>query len=214
MPYDRKLIDYVPPYYDELLESSEILSSEDEEFSRLHANIDDLLLQFNVSTATWGLREWERICGFVTDASKTVDERRSNVIARLRGYGVVTIEHIKKITDSYYAGDTEITEKPSEYKIVIKFTSEFGVPTGISELQSLLREIIPSHLVLEYDFKFVLYRDIVGVTYHALTDLTYAELLVHFAEYNEVPNDALTTYSNDQLTVYPFAQIERGELNG
>lgn len=214
MPYDRKLIDYVPPYYDELLESSEILSAEDAEFARLNAGIDDLLLQFNVSTATWGLREWERICGIETDTTKSVSERRSNVIARFRGYGVVTIEHIKKITDSYYAGETEIIEKPSEYKIVIKFTSEFGVPAGITELQKLLREIIPSHLDIDYDFKFILYRDIVGVTYHSLTDLSYAELLVHFTEYKGVSNDVLSRYTNDQLTISPIARIERGEFNG
>lgn len=214
MPYNRKLIDYVPPYYDELLESREILSAEDAEFARLNASIDDLLLQFNVSTATWGIVEWERICGLVSDSTKPLAERRSNVIARLRGYGVVTVEHIKKITDSYYAGETEIIEKPSEYRIVIKFTSEYGVPSGISELQKLLREIIPSHLVLDYDFKFILYRDIVGVTYHALTDLSYAELLVHFTEYRGVSNEVLSGYSNNQLAIYPFAQIERGELSG
>lgn len=182
MRYDRKLIDYVPTYYDELLESSEILSAEDAEFARLNASIDDLLLQFNVSSATWGLREWERICGIITDTSKTLGERRSNVKARLRGYGVVTAEHIKNIADGYYGGETEITERYSEYIIVIKFTSSYGIPSNLSDLTEILREIIPAHLAIEYEFKFVTY-DILNESY-----TSYDELIATNYTYDEVLN--------------------------
>lgn len=180
MLYNRKLIDYVPNYYDELLESRELLSAEDAEFARLNASIDDLLLQFNVSTATWGLREWERICGITTDVNKTLGERRSNVKARLRGAGVVTAEHIKNVADGYYGGETEIVERFAEYTVVIKFTSSYGVPTNIEDLQAVLREIIPAHLAIEYEFKFVTY-DILKRTYATYNDvlatgLTYSEL--------------------------------------
>lgn len=183
MPYNRKLIDYVPPYYDELLESSELLSAEDAEFARLNASIDDLLLQFNVSTATWGLREWERICGITIDANKTLGERRSNVKARLRGYGVVTANHIKSVADGYYGGETEIIEKYSEYTIVIKFTSSYGIPTNLADLQAVLREIIPAHLAIEYVFKFVTY-DVLKGTYATYNDVlatgfTYADLITN-----------------------------------
>jgi len=183
MRYDRKLIDYVPTYYDELLESSEILNAEDAEFARLNASIDDLLLQFNVSTATWGLREWERICGIVTDVNKTLGERRSNIKARLRGAGVVTIPQIKSVADGYYGGETEIIERFSEYIIVIKFTSSYGIPSNLSDLEEILREIIPAHLAIEYVFKFVTY-DIMKNSYSTYNDVlatefTYAELITN-----------------------------------
>ncbi|MFJ7665320.1 putative phage tail protein [Lysinibacillus sp. NPDC097162] len=183
MPYDRRLLDYVPSYYEELLESSELLSAEDAEFARLNANIDDLLLQFNVSTATWGLREWERICGIASDANKTLGERRSNVKARLRGYGVVTKQHIKSVADGYYGGETEVIERFSEYIIVIKFTSSYGIPSNLSDLQGILREIIPAHLAIEYEFKFVTY-DILKSAYATYNDVlatgfTYAQLITN-----------------------------------
>lgn len=185
MPYDRKLIDYVPPYYDELLESSEILSAEDAEFVRLNVSIDDLLLQFNVSTATWGLREWERICGITTDTNKTLGERRSNVKARLRGYGVVTVEHIKNIADGYYGGETEITERYADYVIVIKFTSSYGIPSNLTDLQDVLREFIPAHLAIEYKFKFVTYGMLKS------TILTYGEIKANGKTYEELKNGGL-----------------------
>lgn len=183
MPYNRKLIDYVPTYYAELLESTELLSTEDAELSRLHANIDDLLLQFNVSTATWGLREWERICGITPDSSRTIGERRSNVKARLRGYGVVTVEHIKNVADGYYGGETDIIERYADYTIVVKFTSSYGIPSNLSDLQDVLREIIPAHLAIEYEFKFVTY-DILRQTYATYdavvaTGFTYGQLITN-----------------------------------
>lgn len=183
--YNRNLIDYVPPYYNELLESREILSAEDAEFARLNASIDDLLLQFRVSTATWGLREWERICGIPTDTSKTLGERRSNVKARLRGAGVVTAGHIKNVADGYYGGETEIIEKPSEYTVVIKFTSSYGVPTNLTDLQSVLREIIPAHLAIAYEFKFVTYGILKG------TYATYDALASGGKTYDEIKNGGI-----------------------
>ena len=181
--YDRKLIDYVPPYYDELLESSEILSAENAEVARLNASINDLLAQFNVATATWGLREWERIAGVTTDATKTIGERRSVVIAKLRGAGVVTVEHVENIAESFQGGDIEVIERYADYTIVIKFVSSFGIPSNLSDLTDILREIIPAHLAIEYEFKFVTYDRVKGdyVTYDALlaAGFTYEQLITN-----------------------------------
>lgn len=181
--YDRKLIDYVPHYYDEMLESSEILSAENTEVARLNASINDLLTQFNVSTATWGLREWERIAGVVTDVSKPLGERRSVVIAKLRGAGVVTVEHVENVAEAYQGGDIEVIERYADYVVVIKFVSSFGIPSNLSDLTDILREIIPAHLAIEYEFKFFTYDMAKGAyaTYDALlaTGFTYDELLTN-----------------------------------
>ncbi len=181
--YDRKLIDYVPPYYDELLESSEILSAENAEVARLNASINDLLTQFNVATATWGLREWERIVGITTDVSKPLGERRSVVIARLRGAGVVTVARVENVAEAFQGGDIEVVERYADYTIVLKFVSDYGVPSNIDDLTAILREIIPAHLAIEYEFKFVTY-DVLKRTYATYgavlsTGFTYSELITN-----------------------------------
>jgi len=169
--YERNLIDYVPPYYSELLESIEILSAENAEIAKLNADIDDLLAQFNVSTATWGLIEWERIAGITTDQEKTLGERRSVVIARLRGAGVVTKAHIKSVSEAFLGGEIEVSEKYAEYIITIKFINMYGVPSNLVDLTDILREIIPAHLGIEYEFKFVTYEMFrkTGRTYDAIS---------------------------------------------
>lgn len=155
--YDRKLIDYVPSYYGDILESSEILSAEDEEAAKLFGHINELLLQFNAGTATWGLREWERIVGVSTDETKSIEERRSVVIAKLRGTGVVNAALVKSVAESFQDGDIAVNEKNAEYKVQIEFVSTYGVPSNIDDLTAILREIIPAHLEIEYKFKFVTY---------------------------------------------------------
>lgn len=180
--YDRNLIDYVPPYYAELLESSELLSAENTEIARLNASIDELLLQFNVATATWGLREWERIVGVTTDVSKSLGERRSVVIARLRGAGVVTVKHVENVAEAFRGGDVEVIERYADYIIVIKFVSDYGVPTNIEDLTDILREIIPAHLAIEYEFKFKTY-DIIAGEY-----ASYDDLLAQVASYHNLLN--------------------------
>ena len=155
--YDRKLIDYVPQYYGDILESSEIFSSEDKEIARFYENLNDLLIQFRAGTATWGLKEWERIIGVETDETKPIEERRSVVIAKLRGFGVVNAAHIESVAEAFQGGDIKVTEKPGEYKVQVEFTSVYGVPSNLDDLTTILREIIPAHLEIEYKFKYVTY---------------------------------------------------------
>lgn len=178
--YVRKLIDYVPPYYDVLLESREILAAEDAEIARLNAEINDLLLQFNASTATWGLREWERIVGVSTDETKSIEERRSVVIAKLRGTGVVNAALVKSVAESFQGGELNVIEKNAEYKVQIEFVSTYGVPSNIDDLTAILREIIPAHLEIEYKFKYLTYNVVKASykDYNALkgTGNTYQDL--------------------------------------
>ncbi|WP_213656264.1 putative phage tail protein [Paenibacillus vini] len=55
--------DYLPRYYDEMPVATNITDREAEEVARLRAEIDGVLAQFYVESATWGLARWERIFG-------------------------------------------------------------------------------------------------------------------------------------------------------
>src|SRR5690554_311025 len=200
----RKLIDYVPHYYNELLESREILSAEDAEIAKLNASIDDLLLQFNVSTATWGLREWERICGVETDDNKPLEERRSVIKSKLRGYGVTTVDHIKNVTESFNASDAEIEEHFDTYTIVVKFFSNRNASTNMDDVVNALWEIVPAHL------KFSL-KNIVGLrvgTNYGVATQSGQKVMLRPKMTTELKGTA-TTYtastvvSGDVTTLYP-----------
>ena len=157
------MFDYMPRDYEGYRESRVIIQTEAAEFEALNAAIADVLEQFDVDTATWGLVYWERICGISTDESKPVEQRRSVVKSKLRGIGTVTVALIKNVAESWYNGEVEVTELPSLYTVKIKFVSKLGVPSNLTDIQNALREILPAHLAINFEFSYLLIKDVHNV---------------------------------------------------
>lgn len=149
---ERSMFSYIPQDYLNYRESQEIIKAEANEFEKLNTCISDVLDQFFIDTATWGLAKWERICGISVDESKPIDQRRSVIKSKLRGIGTVTVALIKNVAESWYNGEVEVTEQPSLYTVKIKFVSKLGVPPNLADIQNALREIIPAHLAINFEF--------------------------------------------------------------
>lgn len=157
------LFQYLPNYYQDIREFQTLIGTENEEVEQLSVTIDEVLEQFYVDTATWGLANWERICGIPVDESKPVEQRRSVVKSKLRGIGTVTVALIKNVAESWYNGEVEVTEQPSLYTVKIKFVSKLGVPSNLADIQNALREIIPAHLAINFEFSYLLIKDVHNV---------------------------------------------------
>ncbi|WP_432199230.1 YmfQ family protein [Anoxybacillus gonensis] len=157
------LFQYLPNYYQDIREFQTLIGTENEEVEQLSATIDEVLKQFYVDTATWGLANWERICGIPVDESKPIEQRRSVIKSKLRGIGTVTVALIKNVAESWYNGEVEVTEQPSLYTVKIKFISKLGVPPNLADIQNALREIIPAHLAINFEFSYLLIKDIHNV---------------------------------------------------
>lgn len=157
------LFQYLPNYYQDIREFQTLIGTENEEVEQLSATIDEVLKQFYVDTATWGLANWERICGIPIDESKPVEQRRSVIKSKLRGIGTVTVALIKNVAESWYNGEVEVTEQPSLYTVKIKFVSKLGVPSNLADIQNALREILPAHLAINFEFSYLLIKDVHNV---------------------------------------------------
>lgn len=119
--------------------------------------IADVRLQMSVDTATWGLAIYEADLGIVTDLSKSLADRRSVIKSRMRGTGKVDASLIKLVADSWTNGDVEVEFNGS---IKIIFTSGYGIPEGLADLQEEISNIVPGHLSVIYDFSFLLIKEI------------------------------------------------------
>lgn len=157
------LFQYLPNYYQDIREFQTLVGTENEEVEQLGATIDEVLKQFYVDTATWGLSHWERICGIPIDEIKPVEQRRSVIKSKLRGIGTVTVALIKNVAESWYNGEVEVTEQPSLYTVKIKFISKLGVPPNLADIENALREIIPAHLAIDFEFSYLLIKDVHNV---------------------------------------------------
>lgn len=176
----RDMRDYVPKYYAESKVATNILDREAQEFSKLNADIYDVLAQFSIETATWGLTRWERIFGLATDLTKTYGQRREILLARKRGVGAVSAELIENVASAYSNGAVAVTANVPAYTIIVTFVSEMGIPDQINELRAAVRDITPAHLAINYVFRFYTYGELTasGKTYAQVASAgkTYAQL--------------------------------------
>ncbi|MEK4360798.1 putative phage tail protein [Paenibacillus sp. FSL M7-1455] len=182
----RDMHDYLPKYYEGVKVADNIVDRESEELAKLNANIFDVLAQFFIETATWGLAHWERIFGVTTDPTKTYAQRREVLLSKLRGVGKVDIELIKNVASAYANGEVAVTNKAAEYTIVITFVSTLGVPDQIGLLKDTLRDIVPAHMAIDYVFRFYTYAELKA------TGMTYAEVAATGKTYAEIYNRGMT----------------------
>jgi uncharacterized protein YmfQ (DUF2313 family) len=156
---ETDLYSYLPQEYVDYRESRAIIKAEASEFEALNSAISDVLDQFFIDTATWGLANWEVMSGIIVNESKPIEERRSLIKAKRRGTGAVTPALIQNVIDSYSGGAVQVTEDMANYTIKIKFVSNLGVPTNMPDIQSVVRDIMPAHLAITYEYKYPLWSD-------------------------------------------------------
>ncbi|GAK03243.1 phage-like element PBSX protein XkdT [Geomicrobium sp. JCM 19037] len=171
----QSMYDSMPSYYGELRESRAIIDAEAVMFERLQDDTRDLLLQFSVNTATWGLANWERVFALDGDGL-TYAERRSNIRARMRGAGIATVAHIKEVAESYDGGAVDVTEHYADYTVTITFVGTRGVPSNLADTERALREIIPAHLAVEFEFTYLTWDELEKLTWDFVETLTWDEL--------------------------------------
>lgn len=111
---------------------------------------EDLLLQLNVETATWGLELWENMVGITPSPVDTLESRRMMVMGKLRGRGVVTVEVLKNIAQSFLQSAVHVIEHPEEYAIELSFDAPDLSALPLSDMTAALNELIPAHLILSY----------------------------------------------------------------
>lgn len=177
------LISYLPPYYQNVKEMVAIQNTLAQELGQINIDIEDLIKQCFVDTATWGLEIWERIFGIQTDKTKPLDQRRSMIKAKMRGAGTVNIEQIKNIARAFLNGELDVTENFANYSIDIEFTDYGGVPPNRDDLTKILREIIPAHLEINYILNYLLWSALRNLEWTwddiDAMDITWADLEVY-----------------------------------
>ncbi|NEZ47952.1 DUF2313 domain-containing protein [Clostridium niameyense] len=144
-----QLKDYVPFFISKIKDIEQIYKAQDKELNKIKLDIKDLRNQCFVATATWGLDFWEEFLNIETDTSKSIQERRSNIFAKLRGQGTTTVEVIKQIAQAY-ADIANVTEDNPNYAFYINLESYKGYPFNLDSLYKNIEEIKPAHLQCNY----------------------------------------------------------------
>lgn len=176
--YFVDLTKYVPDYVVELPEMEALYYVEGLELGLLKWEIEDVLKQFNIDTATWGLRLYEDKYGLTYNPSLSYEERREILKAARRGRGVINTEKIKLIAEAFSGGECNVIRHDKESYFTIQFVGVKGIPRNMQGLINELKKDKPSHL--GFDFKYTYtnwnYLDSKNLSFDNAEKITWSDL--------------------------------------
>jgi len=155
----QEMLTYLPRYYETSRVMRAILQVQGSEFDKLRQALDEILDQFFVNTATWGLDRWEEELGLPVTPDQPEAERRDKIISRLRGYGTATISVVKQVAEAYDKGAIDIVEDFPAYTITVHFVDTTGIPPNLDDLKAVVRAVVPAHLDIQYEFNYFLWDE-------------------------------------------------------
>lgn len=117
---------------------------------KVEAARDDFLQQARPGTATWGMSRYEREWGILVNEDNPLDKRLAIWRSRRRGYGVTTVEAIKRIAESFYNGQVDVVQHRGEFWVEIFFRSPSGNPINIADIRDAVSAVIPAHVECVY----------------------------------------------------------------
>jgi Uncharacterised protein conserved in bacteria (DUF2313) len=133
----------------------DLMSTEGVELDEARATSESLVEQFFGATATWTLEKWEDVLALPPPLPFQDDaERQSRIVSYLRGIGTANLYQITRIANAYQNGEVDVAEDFENARIVIYFKSIGGIPPNFNDLQHALREIVPAHITLVYEFRY------------------------------------------------------------
>jgi Uncharacterised protein conserved in bacteria (DUF2313) len=168
----REITDYLPRFYDDFQQVVTMLKTEANEFTRVRAKLNEILDQFYVETATYGLDRWESITDIEYIEERSTISRRHYINAKLRGVGTVTPTLLKSIVDAFYTA--EIYEEPNDFKVRIKLVGKRGVPKNLEDIEDAVNNVIPAHLQPYFEFTYLPWSEVeeAGLTWEQAEQYT------------------------------------------
>ena len=136
------------------------------------ASLDDMQRAAAMETAaqlfpdsmTFILDVEERMAGLAGNAALTIEERRTALQARWRAAGKCDVDLIQRVCDSWRNGEIEVGFAAGV--IVLTFVGAYGVPeaAALAALQDAIEHTIPCHLAVSYLYRYLLVREVDGMT--------------------------------------------------
>ena len=145
---DRKIIDYLPPFVQEVREIQRIMDSEQPEFELsydfLHRVLKD---QFVDSATEAGLSRLERIMGIKIKGTDTIAERRFRILVLLNNQAVYTMRVLREsLADLLGQNGFYLTLDSDRFTLDVRLA--LGNKEMYGTIENYIRSVIPANIVL------------------------------------------------------------------
>ncbi|HCU2754832.1 TPA: DUF2313 domain-containing protein [Clostridioides difficile] len=203
-----KLIDYLPSFANNEIDI-QIQDALENELLTLLDEKNDLLDQFFIDTATWGLDDWEDLLKIKTNSKLDFDARKSNIKAKIRGKGTTTIEVIKAIGEAYTKTNVDVEVFSNLFSFTLSFITNNCSYNTILELDKRIEEIKPAHL--EHKLEMILFNQnsmFAGSTMNTGETVTiYPYSPTDITSFGELTITTGNDRSMEKVTLYPKQEV-------
>lgn len=174
----KNMKENIPQFLRNAQAFSDIYTALENQVDGLYEHMEDIKRQMHVTTATWGLKNWEDFLDIETNPSKSEAYRRSVILSKIRGVGKVTKTFVESTCKSFENGSLEVVEIPEESRLLLKFTELNGVPPNFEDFNSFITEVLPAHLVFAYEYKYNMHATLSGqdLTHAGLSAMTFNQI--------------------------------------
>lgn len=169
----KQLMRYLPIYWQDVKEMAVIQDCLGYEIGKLDCNMQEVFEQCFIETATWGLEIWEKEFALRSNLLLSTEQRREMLKAKLRGSSTTTKEMIANVAKAFSNGEVHVIEHNEQYYFEIKFVGTRGIPANMVGLKSILEEIKPAHLGINYVFTFATWGEVKKKTWGEIKKLTW-----------------------------------------
>lgn len=196
---------YLPAFLTKAPEFAAKLAAESNAHDEIRQNLDDILNQFFVQTATWGLVYWENYLGITTDTNKTIDMRRQAIIQKINGNDVVTLKFLTRLVNQHVADSQAfIIDHPETYSIEILYHG--GQIQDYNALDTAINTYIPAHI----GFKLITYTTDTVTYYGAGTAQSYTKTNVDMTNKYTISTKDMIQYTAG-VVAHNYKKITIGE---
>lgn len=172
----ENLIDMLPQRLKKSVEICDIQNALNKFIELTEEKRNEIILQLNLESATWGLSLWEKQYGIPVDISKDYEFRRSRIKSKMRGTGTTTVELIKNISESFVNGEVEVIEHNEEYYFEVKMVSVKGIPPNMQDLKDAIEEAKPAHLGVIYVILYNTHEDLKRLNHGQMAAYSHIDL--------------------------------------
>lgn len=141
----ESMMNYLPKIYKNSKVVNEIIKTDSNEIEILYQKMREVLNQFFVETATWGLDLWEKEFDIRTDKSKTFEERRTVIKAKILNTDVFTLKQANILANSFTRNKTaKVIEIKNRSAFYVRYAVDDII--SISDLTKSFEDVKPAHL--------------------------------------------------------------------
>lgn len=176
MARDVDILDYLPPVLKEVKELVEIANIENPVLSDLWQQIEDVLNdQFIVTATEKGSTRYEKMLKINVPASDDLETRRFRLLTRFREQSPYTWKVLHQLLDSLLGEEHyELTRNATEKWIKVKL--ELTVKGQFEAVELMLERITPQNMLLTVELRYNQHITLANFTHQQLSSLTHQQL--------------------------------------